>query len=109
MLRIYFLQHCTNLPDPGAEDVLYGSPALRGFAGVDPSRAAAPDDATILHFLHLLEANDLCGQILDTLILNLGRKGNPVSSKQTQERPGWRPTHPGILSDLNHSSELTTG
>jgi hypothetical protein len=35
MLRIYFLQHWFNLSDPGAEDALYDSPALRGFAGVD--------------------------------------------------------------------------
>jgi len=31
MLRIYFLQHWFNLSDPGAEDALYDSPALRGF------------------------------------------------------------------------------
>jgi hypothetical protein len=35
MLRIYFLQHWFNLSDPGAEDALYESPVLRGFAGVD--------------------------------------------------------------------------
>jgi IS5 family transposase len=35
MLRIYFLQHWFNLSDPGAEDALYDSPALRAFAGVD--------------------------------------------------------------------------
>ena len=44
MLRIYFLQHWFNLSDPGAEDALYDSPALRGFAGVDLGRAAAPDE-----------------------------------------------------------------
>ncbi len=48
MLRIYFLQHWFNLSDPGAEDALYDSPALRGFAGVDLGRAAAPDESTIL-------------------------------------------------------------
>ena len=35
MLRAYFLQHWFNLSDPGAENALYESPALRGFAGVD--------------------------------------------------------------------------
>ena len=39
MLRVYFLQHWFNLSDPGAEDALYDSPALRGFAGVDLGRA----------------------------------------------------------------------
>jgi IS5 family transposase len=69
MLRIYFLQHWFNLSDPGAEDALYDSPALRDFAGVDQGRAAAPDESTILNFRDLLEAHDLCGKILDTVNL----------------------------------------
>ena len=67
MLRIYFLQHWFNLSDPGAEDALYDSPALRGFAGVDLGRAAAPDESTILNFRHLLEKHELCGKILDVV------------------------------------------
>jgi IS5 family transposase len=73
MLRIYFLQHWFNLSDPGAEDALYDSLALRGFAGVDLGRAA-PDETTILNFSHLLEAHDLCGKILDTVNLYPDRK-----------------------------------
>lgn len=65
MLRIYFLQHWFNLSDPGAEEALYDSPALRRFAGVDLGRAPAPDETTILNFRHLLERHDLCGAILD--------------------------------------------
>lgn len=65
MLRIYFLQHWFNLSDPGAEEALYDSPALRRFAGVDLGRSAAPDETTILNFRHLLERHDLCGAILD--------------------------------------------
>ena len=80
MLRIYFLQHWFNLSDPGAEDALYDSPALRGFAGVDLGRAAAPDETTILNFRHLLEAHDLCGKILDTVNLYLDRKGIRIST-----------------------------
>lgn len=38
-LRVYFLQQWFNLSDPGAEDALYESPALRRFAGVDLGRA----------------------------------------------------------------------
>jgi IS5 family transposase len=38
MLRIYVLQHWFNLSDPGVEDALYESPALRRFAGVDLGR-----------------------------------------------------------------------
>jgi IS5 family transposase len=80
MLRIYFLQHWFNLSDPGAEDALYDSPALRGFAGVDLGRAAAPDESTILNFRHLLEAHDLCGKILDTVNFYLDRKGIRIAT-----------------------------
>lgn len=65
MLRIYFLQHWFNLSDPGAEEALYDSAALRRFAGVDLGRAPAPDETTILNFRHLLEKDDLCGAMLD--------------------------------------------
>src|SRR5271169_1581570 len=67
MLRIYFLQHWFNLSDPGAEEGLYDSPALRRFAGVDLGRAAAPDETTILNFRHRLERHDLCGAMLDAV------------------------------------------
>lgn len=50
MLRIHFLQQGFSLCDPGAEDALYESVALRRFTGVDLGRAAAPDKTTILRF-----------------------------------------------------------
>lgn len=80
MLRIYFLQHWFNLSDPGAEDALYESAVLRGFAGIDLGRAAAPDETTILKFRHLLEAHDLCGKILDAVNLYLDSKGIRIST-----------------------------
>jgi transposase, IS5 family len=80
MLRIYFLQHWFNLSDPGAEDALYESPVLRGFAGVDLGRMAAPDETTILNFRHLLETQDLCGGILDVVNLCLDRQGIRIST-----------------------------
>jgi IS5 family transposase len=80
MLCIYFLQHRFNLSDPGAEDALYESTALRGFAGVDLGRAAAPDESTILNFRHLLEQHDLCGKILDTVNLYLAGKGIHITT-----------------------------
>src|ERR1035441_4310581 len=80
MLRIYFLQHWFNLSDPGAEDALYDSPALRSFAGIDLGRAAAPDESTILTFRHLLEQHDLCGKILDTVNWYLDSKGIRIST-----------------------------
>ena len=80
MLRIYFLQHWFSLSDPGAEDALYESPALRGFARVDLGRAAAPDETTILNFRHLLEAHDLCGEILDVVNQRLASRGIRIST-----------------------------
>jgi IS5 family transposase len=80
MLRVYFLQHWFNLSDPGAEDALYESPVLRGFAGVDLGLAASPDETTILNFRHMLEAHDLCGKILDVVNLYLDRKGIRIST-----------------------------
>ena len=80
MLRIYFLQHWFNLSDPGAEDALYDSPALRGFAGVDLGRTAAPDESTILNFRHLLEQHELCGKILDVVNFYLDSKGIRITT-----------------------------
>src|SRR5580692_12945755 len=75
MLRIYFVQQWFNLSDPGVEEALYDSAALRRFAGVDLGRAPAPDETTILRFRHLLEEHELCGKILDTVNLYLESKG----------------------------------
>ena len=80
MLRIYFLQHWFNLSDPGAEDALYESPVLRGFAGVDLGRMAVPDETTILNFRHLLESHDLCGAIFDAVNHFLDRNGIRIST-----------------------------
>jgi transposase, IS5 family len=80
MLRVYFVQHWFNLSDPGAEDALYESPALRRFTGVDLGRAAAPDETTMLRFRHLLEEHELCGRILDTVNLYLERQGIRITT-----------------------------
>jgi len=75
MLRVYFLQQWFNLSDPGVEEAIYESPALRRFAGVDLGRAPAPDETTVLRLRHLLEEHELCGKILDTVNLYLESKG----------------------------------
>ena len=31
---------------------------------------------------------------------------SPASSAQTRERLGWRPTHPGLIHDIEHASEF---
>src|SRR5215472_8818397 len=79
MLRVYFLQQWFNLSDPGAEEALYESPALRGFAGVDLGRAPAPDESTILQFRHLLEKHELGGAMLQTVNEYLESRGIGIS------------------------------
>jgi IS5 family transposase len=59
MLRIHFLQQWYGLADGAMEDALYDSQALRGFAGIDLTVAAVPDETTILNFRHWLEQHEL--------------------------------------------------
>ena len=80
MLRLYFVQHWFALSDPGAEDALYDSAALCRFVGIDLGRSPAPDETTILNFRHLLEAHDLCGQMLDTVNLFLAGRGIRITT-----------------------------
>jgi transposase, IS5 family len=79
MLRVYFLQQWFNLSDPGAEEALYESPALRHFAGVDLGRAPAPDESTILQFRHLLEKHDL-GRMLKAVNEYLEGRGIRITT-----------------------------
>lgn len=67
MLRIYFLQQWFNLSDPGVEDAMYDSLAMRGFVGIDLGREPAPDETTVCKFRHLLERHGL-GERIFTLV-----------------------------------------
>jgi transposase, IS5 family len=80
MLRIYFVQQWFNLSDPGAEEALYDSAALRRFVGVDLGRAPAPDETTICKFRHVLEAHDLGGAMLDAVNLHLETRGIRITT-----------------------------
>jgi transposase, IS5 family len=80
MLRIYFVQQWFNLSDPGVEEALYDSPALRRFAKVDLGRAAAPDETTICKFRHLLEEQDLGGGMLEAVNLHLEARGIRITT-----------------------------
>jgi len=75
MLRTYFVQQWFNLSDPGVEELLYESPAIRRFVGVDLGIAAAPDETTILRFRHMLERHDLGGLMLEAVNVHLEAKG----------------------------------
>ena len=80
LLRVYFLQQWFALSDPGMKDGLYESPVLRRFAGIDLGRAPVPDETTILNSRHLLEAHELCGQMLDAVNLYLAGKGIRITT-----------------------------
>ncbi len=75
MLRIYFLQQWFNLSDPGVEEALYDSVVMRQFVGIDLGREPVPDETTVCKFRHLLEEQQLGGEMLETVNLHLEKHG----------------------------------
>jgi len=80
MLRTYLVQQWFNLSDPGVEEALYDSAALRRFVGVDLGRAPAPDETSVCRFRHLLETHDLGGAVLDAVNHHLASKGIRITT-----------------------------
>lgn len=80
MLRIYFLQIWFNLSDPGAEDALYDSAAMRAFVGVDLGREPAPDETTICKFRHLIESRALGEKLFAVVNKHLCARGIKVGT-----------------------------
>ena len=80
MLRTYFVQQWFNLSDPGVEEALYESAALRRFVGVDLGIAPAPDETTICRFRHLLEKHDLGGLMLEAVNVHLEARGIRIAT-----------------------------
>jgi IS5 family transposase len=80
MLRTYFVQQWFSLSDPGVEEALYDSAALRRFVGVDLGRAPAPDETSVCRFRHLLETHDLGGAVLDAVNHHLASKGIRITT-----------------------------
>lgn len=79
MLRIYFLQHWFNLSDPGVEEALYDSNAMRDFVGIDLCREPAPDETTVCKFRHMMEKNDLGAELFRAVGQYLEEDGLKVS------------------------------
>ena len=79
MLRIYFLQHWFNLSDPGAEEALYDSRALRAFVGIDLGREPVPDETTLCKFRHLMERHNLGDQLFHRVNAYLKENGQQVA------------------------------
>lgn len=79
MLRIHFLQQWYALSDPGVEEALYDSEAMRRFVGIDLGREGAPDESTVLQFRHLLERNGLAKQLFAEVSQYLSEHGMKLS------------------------------
>lgn len=80
MLRIYFMQQWFNLSDPGVEEALYDSRAMRRFVGIDLGREPAPDETTVCKFRHLLEAHELGPEVFHVVAEHLQRRGVKIST-----------------------------
>ncbi|MBS0427876.1 MAG: IS5 family transposase [Proteobacteria bacterium] len=74
MLRVHLMQNWFALSDPAMEDALYEMASLRSFTRLSLNEPI-PDETTILNFRHLLEANDLAEDILESINALLARKG----------------------------------
>ncbi len=79
MLRIHFLQHWFELSDPGAEEALYDSRAMRRFVGIDLGREPVPDETTICKFRHLMEKYNLGDELFQIVNVYLEENGMKVS------------------------------
>ena len=79
MLRIHFLQHWFDLSDPGAEEALYDSRAMRTFVGIDLGQEPVPDETTILNFRHLMERYNLGDELFRLVNVYLEENGMKVS------------------------------
>jgi IS5 family transposase len=75
MLRIHFLQQWYGLADGAMEDALYDSQALRGFAGIDLTVAAVPEETTILNFRDWLEQHELSQALFAEVSAMLEERG----------------------------------
>ena len=79
MLRIHFLQHWFALSDPGAEEALYDSRAMRRFVGIDLGREPVPDETTICKFRHLMERHNLGDELFRLVNVYLQENGMKIS------------------------------
>ena len=77
--RIHFLQHWFDLSDPGAEEVLYDSRAMRTSMGIDLGREPVLDESTILNFHHLVERHNPGDELLCLINVYLQENGMKVA------------------------------
>jgi IS5 family transposase len=79
MLRIHFLQHWFELSDPGVEEALYDSRAMRQFVGIDLGKEPVPDESTVLQFRHLMERHQLGDKLFHLVNEYLAQNGLKVN------------------------------
>lgn len=100
MLRIHFLPHWFNLSDPGVEEALYDSRAMRRFVGIDLGREPVPDETTVCKFRHLLESRNV-GERLFALINEYldenGLKVNTGTMNRSKSRVRAKVEHPFLV------------
>jgi IS5 family transposase len=75
MFRIYCLQQWYSLSDPAAEEALYDSLTMRGFAGVSTDADIIPDETSILNFRRLLEKHQLTARLFAEITAHLAERG----------------------------------
>ena len=63
LLKLICLQLWYNLSDPGLEDAVHDRLSFQRFLALDPLQQKVPDETTVLHFRHLLEAKGLAAAI----------------------------------------------
>jgi IS5 family transposase len=78
MLKIYFLQQWYDLSDPGMEEAIYDRNSFQKFLEIDLLSERVPDESTILHFRHLLEAHALQEEFLRIVNALLDARGITV-------------------------------
>lgn len=80
ILRVYFMQNWFALSDPGMEDALRDSAAMRDFVGFSSYHDPVPDETTILNFRHLLEKDQLTEHLFKKVNEVLEQQGLRISS-----------------------------
>ncbi len=61
------------------EESLYDSTSMRGFAGIDLGRGAAPDETAVCKFRHLLEQHGLGARLFEAMRQHLQSRGLVVA------------------------------
>lgn len=75
LVRLHCLQLWYNLSDPALEDAVHDRLSFQRFLHLDPLTQTVPDESTVLHFRHLLEAQGLGEAIFALVRTHLEQRG----------------------------------